>query len=37
MMSVDFIETFVTVSHALKRSIIDFVYNTLENYLKRGA
>ena len=37
LMSVDFIETFVTVSHPLKRSIIDFVFATLENYLKKGA
>lgn len=36
-MTVDFIETFVTVSHAFKRSIIDFVFVTLENYAKRGV
>lgn len=36
-MSVDFIETFVTVSPALKKSIIDCVFTTLEGYLKKGV
>lgn len=37
LMSVDFIETFVTVSLALKKSIIDFVFAALESYLKLGV